>query len=222
MAASPDEAKYYNRAAKLHAHILNSLAYKTAHNLELPGTTLPLGSGSPSSLPVPMSARTAFDLIFRNARTRSSAIPGRYRRIRRPDRRHRTAPCLRRARDRCRRQARSARLRRHPHPSRQGLPARPLRTRPCHRERGHRRGRGHEARFHRRGRLCPRRPRDRTRDRARHHADAHPCRDRSAHRAARLRGDQGAEARLCLGDRPVDLRVSAGRPDQRSRRGRTS
>ena len=52
----------------------------------------------------------------------------------------------------------------------------------------------------------------------RHHADAHPCRDRSAHWPARFRGHQGAEARLRLGDRSLRLRVSAGGPDQRSRR----
>ena len=84
------------------------------------------------------------------------------------------------------------------------------------------RGRRDEARFHGRGHLCARREGDRARDRARHHADANPCRDRSAHRLAGLRGDQGAEARLCLGDRSVDVRVPAGGPDQRSRRRGTS
>src|SRR5688572_30307880 len=41
---------------------------ETAHNLELPGSRRFARFGL-------MTAKTAFDLIFRNARTRSSAIP---------------------------------------------------------------------------------------------------------------------------------------------------
>ena len=165
-----------------------------------------------------MNTKTAFDLDLPQRPDASLGDAGRHRHRRRPDRRDRAAARLRGGGNRCRRQARPARLRRYPYPPRQGLPARPLRARPWQRRRGHRRGRRHEARLHGGGRLRARRAGDRARDRARHDADAHPCRDRPAHRLAQLRGDQGAEARLRLGDRSLDLRVSAGRPDQRSRR----
>jgi len=43
MAAAPDPLEYYNRGLKLHAHILNNLAYKLHTIWSCPASALPLG-----------------------------------------------------------------------------------------------------------------------------------------------------------------------------------
>src|SRR5258708_18393186 len=72
MAASPWKPKYYNPSTKLHAHFLNNLAFKLHTIWSCPSVILPLGFGFLQPA-LPMSARTAFDLIFRSARMRSAA-----------------------------------------------------------------------------------------------------------------------------------------------------
>ena len=159
------------------------------------------------------------DLILRNARIAGRdetavdiGIAGR------PDRRHRAAAPdpMRRVRTLDGRLV-AAGLCRDPHPSRQVLHPRSLPDRARHAGGGDRRGRRRQARLHRGRRLRARPAHAGKGDPAGHDAHAHPCRGRSAHRPAQLRGDPAAEARLCLGDRSRDLRVSAGGPDQRSR-----
>ncbi len=82
---------------------------------------------------------------------------------------------------------------------------------------GHCRGRRGQARIHRGRRLRARPPHAGKGDRAGHDAHAHACRGRSARGPAQLRRHPPPQARLPLGDRPRNLRLPAGRPDQRSR-----
>ena len=138
-----------------------------------------------------MNTKTAFDLIFRNARTRSSAMTvdigvagGRIAAI------EPRLACEAAEIDVGGRLALPGFVDTHIHLDKACLLGR------CGHDhgsvsRGHRRSRGDEARFHGRGRLCARRTGDRARHRARHHADAHPCGNRSAHR---LRGFEAVKA----------------------------
>ena len=71
--------------------------------------------------------------------------------------------------------------------------------------------------FYRRGRLPPRRGDIARVPRQRHDADAHAARNRPGRRIAQLRGRTRAGGRLPMGDRPRNLRLSAGRDDQLSR-----
>src|SRR6478735_5099910 len=78
MAASPDGGRLQS-VRQIACTYFEQFGLKTAHNLELPrgGSSARLAAPKASEVlkPSPMRARTAFDLIFRNARTRSSATP---------------------------------------------------------------------------------------------------------------------------------------------------
>ena len=82
---------------------------------------------------------------------------------------------------------------------------------------GHRRDGARQARLHRGRHRRPRPPHLGEGDPRRHHAHAHARRGRSARRPQGVQRAAPAGARVCLGDRPADLRVSAGGPHQRSR-----
>src|SRR4051794_41922219 len=73
MAVSPDD-RTLQSAHQTACTYFEQSGLKTAHNLELPRKRRSVRLGAPPTCPA-MNTKTAFDLIFRNARTRSSAIP---------------------------------------------------------------------------------------------------------------------------------------------------
>ena len=109
------------------------------------------------------------------------------------------------------------RLRRDPHSPRQILHPRPLPVRARNAGGSDRLGGGGQARLHRIRHLRPRAKHPGEGHRPGHDAHAHARGGRSPRRAPWLQRRPRAQARLRLGDRSADLRLSAGGPDQRSR-----
>ena len=112
---------------------------------------------------------------------------------------------------------RGAGLRRDAHPSRQVAHLRPLHDPRGHAAGGHRRDRARQGGLHRGGHRRPRPPHPGAGDPQRHHAHAHARGGRSPHRAEGVPRHRSAQARIRLGARSADLRLSAGGADQRPR-----
>src|SRR5687767_14694650 len=71
MAISPDH-RILQSACRTACTYFEQFSLRIAHNLELPGGRCSARFGSSPSQLGPMNAKTAFDLIFRNARIRTA------------------------------------------------------------------------------------------------------------------------------------------------------